>query len=217
MPAKMDPYMERLTREAGWSLTDPRLARPLRELRAECDRLDVDWEALDKAWMADGGAAYADVVAWDTETWRIAPGRLAPPLVCVSFAWRAAGKLTSVLLDRPTGVELLRLLLRSDRQPQLVAHNGAYDAAVLIAAAADLEVDVWRAYDDGRMRCTKVRELLLAIARGEANRRTPATSLAVCVERYLGEQVKGKGGADAWRRLEGVLAVATTRDRAAAQ
>lgn len=192
----MDPYTERLVREAGWSLTDPRLARPLRYRRAECDRLDVDRTVLADALVSIDGA---NVVAWDTETWRIAPGRVAPPMVCASFAWRRPdGALRSTLLDRPTAIELLRMLLRRPEGPTLVAHNGSFDAAVLIAAAPDLEDDVWRAYDAGKMRCTMIRELLLAVAAGEANRRTPAVSLSACVERHLHERVEGKG-ADSWR------------------
>jgi hypothetical protein len=201
MTGSRDPYSERLITEAGWSPSDSRLVgRPLRELRAECDRLDVDEAALARALDGPYGALRASLVAWDTETWRIAPGRVAPPLVCVSLAWRASGGvMRTALLDRATGVEVLRRLLRAEDGPQLVAHNQAFDAAVAWAAAADLRRDVWRALDDGRLRCTRIREKLLQVARGEANRASPPSSLASCVKRYLAEYVEGKAGEDTWR------------------
>lgn len=155
-------------------------------------------------------AASPSVVAWDTETWRIAPGRLAPPLVCHSFAWREpGGRLASALVDRPTGLEVLRGLLDLEAPPvTLVAHNAAFDLAVAWAADASLSADLWRALDDGRVSCSKVREHLLQVAAGNANRAAPPTSLAACVSRYLAEDVSGKSGEDAWRlryhELDGV-------------
>lgn len=204
-----DPYSERLICEAGWSATDPRLAAPLRNLRAECDRLDVNESALSQVVECAYGPSDALIVAWDTETWRISPGRIAPPLVCVSLAWRdPAGRMQTALLDRPTGVEAVRHLLRCKVGPQLVAHHSAFDVPVAWAAAADLRHDIWQALDAGRLRCTRVREKLLQLARGEANRASPPSSLASCVRRYLAEGVEGKSGEDAWRlryhELDGV-------------
>jgi len=148
----------------------------------------------------------ARLVAYDTETWRIAPGRLAPPLVCASFAWRGEdGRISSTLCDRSTGVEVFRQLLAEGCT--VAAHNASFDNAVMIAADRSLEPLVWRAYDEGRLVCTKIREQLLAVAEGRANRFTPHSSLAACVKRYFAEVVTGKG-ADAWRlryhQLDGV-------------
>ena len=32
------------------------------------------------------------IFAWDTETWRIVPGRTAPPRVCLSYCWDGGDK-----------------------------------------------------------------------------------------------------------------------------
>jgi hypothetical protein len=142
--------------------------REVRELEAKVALFDPEH----RPWAAQ-------LVAWDTETWRIAPGRLAPPLVCASMSWRLTGGIChTALLDRSEVIETLTTLLADDG-PQLVAHNGAFDAAVAWAADSDLGPPVWRALDAGRLRCTRVREKLLQVARGEANRASPSSE-AVC-------------------------------------
>lgn len=149
------------------------------------------------------------LIGWDTETWLIAPGRLAPRLVCASFFTR--GRLPgeeelNKLFLRPTAVGVFKAFVSSGHT--LVAHNASFDVAVMIAAEPRLEPLVWRAYEEGQIRCTMIREKLLAIARAEANRRDPPASLEACVERYLGERVAGKAGDDSWRfrfrELDGV-------------
>ena len=66
-------------------------------------------------------------VAFDTETWLIAPGRLAPPLVCVS--WCDGTK--SGLLAAEAGALFVRGLLQ-DKDVCLVAHNAPFDVGVLV-------------------------------------------------------------------------------------
>jgi DNA polymerase-1 len=100
--------------------------------------------------------------AWDTETWLIQPGLLAPPLVCVSIA-NTNGDVS--LHGRVEGLALMRSLL-ADPDAVLVGHNVAYDFAVICAADESLIAPVFAAYRAGRIRDTKIREELRDIAAG---------------------------------------------------
>jgi len=194
MVATMDPYTKRIT-EAGTSILDL-AGKTMNEMRAMAERLDAGPMPAGLLEAAQRPGAY---VAIDTETWRIAPGRVAPPLVCASFAWRdAEGRIGRALVDRATGCEAFRRLLR-ETDAIIMAHNAAFDWSVFWAAAVDLAPDIWQAFDHDRLRCTRIRELLLAVAQGRANRSYVNSSLAACVKRLLGEDVEGKSGADAWR------------------
>lgn len=138
------------------------------------------------------------ILAWDTETWRIVPGRTAPPLVCLSYCWsetRESGVLSAV-----EGLALLRRAL-TDESTILVGHNVAFDACVACAADATLLPLFFAAYAQGRVRCTMVRELLIAIADGtlETNGRPKRFSMeAICFDRF-GEDLSAEKKADSWR------------------
>lgn len=138
-------------------------------------------------------------VAFDTETWLIAPGRLAPPLVCVS--WCEGSQ--SGLLGADAGTAFVRGLLQ-DKDVCIVAHNAPFDFGVLVQRDPSLMPLIWQAYDEGRVFDTQVFEKLRKIALGwfrinPNTGRNPRWGLAPLVEEYLGESVEGKDKEDAWR------------------
>jgi len=108
-------------------------------------------------------------VAWDTETHLIRPGCVAPRLVCMSVAEILGGPVTQNLLydnlDRKA-VHKFRNLI-NDPEVLLVGHNVVYDLGVLCAEDPDSIPYVFKALEEGRVRCTLVRQKLLDIAAGE--------------------------------------------------
>lgn len=100
------------------------------------------------------------VIAFDTETALIRPGRLAPPLVCVSVYDGAKRELYHHTDARERVVELL------DGGAVLVGHNVAYDLAVFAAKWPDLLPRIFAAYQADRVTDTMLREKLCHIALG---------------------------------------------------
>lgn len=101
------------------------------------------------------------VVAWDTETFLIAPGNPVPPVCCLSwFDGEQDG-----LLDHVEGPLWLERQL-DDPQMIVVGHNVVFDLAVCVRELPRLLPKVFRAYDEGRIRCTMIREKLIDIAKG---------------------------------------------------
>lgn len=149
-------------------------------------------------------------VSFDVETWRISPGRLAPRIVCASLSYDGQ---SADLVDRAECVRLLEVLLDNE-EIHLIAHNAAFDFGALLSTAPHLAIPIFQAYEDGRIRCTMIRETLYKIALGELQsdpedgHRRASFSLAKCVERRLGIAMGGKHGDDIWRlryhELDGV-------------
>lgn len=144
----------------------------------------------------------------DTETWLInsEQGIVAPRMVCLTFCTEDA---EVGLLGRGDALAFMHALLDAD-DIVFVAHHARFDFAVLCAADATLLPKVFRAYDEGRVRCTMVREKLLALARGEladegdtGAKRNVKFSLAASVQRRfnidLSEAKVIKGGVKPWR------------------
>lgn len=102
------------------------------------------------------------VVSFDTETFLIRPGLLVPKLVCLS--WH--GGTETNLLAREDGLDWLEARLR-DPDTVLVTHNGAYDFAVCVACRPHLLPLVFDAYQQGRVRDTRIRQKLTDISKGE--------------------------------------------------
>ena len=130
-------------------------------------------------------------VAFDTETFLIEPGKLAPRLVCTSICYGLSE--SPVLFDREGSEGAMRLLLE-DEGVTLVGHNVAFDMAVLCANFPALTPLVWREYREGRIRDVYIRAQLRAIALGRFNYcpelgRVPSWSLAELSEQYLGVQL----------------------------
>jgi DNA polymerase-1 len=148
-----------------------------------------------------------NLVAFDTETHLIQPGLLTPKLVCVSVAY--GNELA--LYDRFTGTGVVEILLQQ-AGTHLVGHNVAYDLGVLCARRPELIPLVFRAYEQGRIWDTKVRQELLDIASGRSVRNgatfalrsgewvKAGYSLAGLAGHYLGkDRFAEKTDADVWR------------------
>lgn len=101
------------------------------------------------------------LLAFDSETHCIQPGLLAPPAVCFSFCIPGGESWVAVAED---GADFLEECL--DAGTVLVAHNLAFDAAVLAAYRPELLPAIYSHYDRGLMRCTQTRQELLDIADG---------------------------------------------------
>lgn len=101
------------------------------------------------------------LVGLDTETHMIQPGLLAPPMVCVSFAEESGGSAGVALWS--DDLTWLREYLTTHT---IVLHNAAFDMAVLAAFDDTLLPLIFKAYDEGRIKDTKIRQQLIDIARG---------------------------------------------------
>jgi hypothetical protein len=147
-------------------------------------------------------------IGFDTETHLInsSQGILAPRLVCMTYCTED-GEVG--LLGRDDTLATMHTLLDVPDM-EFVAHHARFDFAVLCAADETLIPKVFRAYDEGRVRCTMVREKMLALARGEladegdtGAKRNVKFSLAACVLRRFGidlsEAKTAKGGPLPWR------------------
>ena len=120
-----------------------------------------------------------NLVAFDTETWVIVPGILAPPLVCGSSAMDSGAE----LLDKDNTRAVFGAIMASDSLV-LVGANVAYDVAVMLQDAAQRGKDwfprVFSAYDpgssilhgkcSGRVFDVQIAEALRGIAEGTLGR-----------------------------------------------
>ena len=154
----------------------------------------------------------------DTETYLILPeqGIVAPRLVCLTYC-TDEGEVG--LFTRNDALAFMHAILDVP-DVELVAHHARFDFAVLAAADGTLLPKIMRAYDENRIRCTMMREKLLALARGEladegetGAKRSVKFSLAACVMRRFQvdlseDKAIGKNGEKPWRlryaELDGV-------------
>jgi DNA polymerase-1 len=140
-------------------------------------------------------------VAFDTETWRIAPGRLAPPPVCLTYE-KSTGE--RGLYSADAGASNLAHWLRSPDHI-LVGHNVAYDFAVMVAYRPQLLELVFDAYAAGRIRDTSLREKLIRLASGEmssdfgSGRITSFSMQSIYKFRFSEDLSEDKKNPDAWR------------------
>lgn len=150
----------------------------------------------------------------DTETFPITRGQLVPRLVVLSTFQPLRDE--AVLVPHTSAGERLHGWLRSGGS--VVGHNIAYDLAVLVRQwdetgggkspvnGRSLLEEVFHAYQDGRVRCTKIREQLIQIALGAGGdveaggAKQRDFSLAECMRRRFGMDLSAdKKGPDAWR------------------
>jgi DNA polymerase-1 len=123
-------------------------------------------------------------VAYDTETWLVEPGMVAPPLVCLSYATG-----TEVgLLDRHQAAAFFHGLLMTERNP-IIGWRIAYDNAVMAALEPSLLEPIFEAYEAGRFTDARLRERLLSIQEtGDTN--AAANSLADAAKKYCGLELE---------------------------
>jgi hypothetical protein len=146
------------------------------------------------------------MIAFDTETHAFQQGMIAPRMVCGSFAREAE---EPVLLSRRDTLDFVeQLLVESDEH--IVAHNVAFDMGVVAAERPHLLPHIFRAYETGRVRCTLVRETLIAIARGqlkvdEDGKRMLFSLAAVVQRRFHVDISESKKDPRAWRARYGEL------------
>jgi len=124
-------------------------------------------------------------VAIDTETALITAGNLTPALTCVSFD-KGDGPW---LLNQSLGALQVKQYLLSDWH--IIGHNIAYDLAVIKNEYPKLEPLIWKAYDEGRIHDTKIREQLNDIESGLLG--SHGYSLSDLSERYLGVHLNKSG------------------------
>lgn len=141
----------------------------------------------------------SDWVAFDTETWLIAPGRAAPRMVCGSFCDNTG---QAEVLHREDALDIVEHLLATGTT--IVGQNIVFDMAVVVANRPRLLVPVFRAFEKGLILSIDIIEKLRKIARGwnkfdHRFKSKPRYSLEEMVYQYLDEKMTGKKGDDVWR------------------
>jgi len=151
------------------------------------------------------------LVAFDTETHLIKPGCITPRLVCVSIF---TGEGEPALFDRHDGLDAVEELLVEGHD--IVGHHVFFDLGVVCAERPDLLPLVFQRIDEGKIHCTKIRDMIILNARGElkfvqdelGELRPAQFHLANLAQRRLGVWMRGKKEPDAWRlrynELDGV-------------
>lgn len=105
------------------------------------------------------------LVAIDTETHLITEVNKRPPMVSLAMASSAGDDaLWSATVNRAPLKRFLRDLFES--RDTVVGHNLAYDMEVIRQAFPDLSDLIFEKYERGEVWCTKVAEMLFAIAEG---------------------------------------------------
>lgn len=103
------------------------------------------------------------MLAFDTETALIRPGRAAPELACVSFS-ADNGQDDIMHWQDPDLLPWLEEIF--DTEDCIIGHNVAFDTAVLAAQFPSLLPHIFKAYDESRITDTLLRQQLLDIADG---------------------------------------------------
>lgn len=143
-------------------------------------------------------------IAFDTETHLIAPGVLAPRLVCGSYA---TSDRAHILARNEVRVSFLDFI----RNSTILGANIAFDMLVVVQSfGREILPEIFRAYDSGRIYDVQIAEALHAIAHGHLGRNpdqlpmkddngkiTTFYSLWTCVRLNLGRQNAKEN--DEWR------------------
>ncbi len=142
---------------------------------------------------------------WDSETYPIRPGLLAPRVVCGQ--WRAEG--LDRIEARERALDALEAALE-DPSVLIIGHHVSYDALASIASRPRLLVLWFEAYAADRVACTQMRETLIRVAQGTSDRYADG-GLLECLDRWKvahGLTEEDKSGPGAWRlryaELEGL-------------
>lgn len=155
------------------------------------------------------------IVSVDTETEKILPGLLTPPLACLTWTERVGAELPRNILAPEDGLEFFWQTIR-DQDVCQCGSNLIYDLGVLVEACpekhrAELLALIFRALRDGRISQTDTRESLLLLADGllswhPQENRKPGVGLGDVCKRRLGLDISAdKKNPDAWRLRYGEL------------
>jgi hypothetical protein len=153
------------------------------------------------------------LLSFDLETYKIAPGVLAPPIVCGSSA--SVSGLPSLLSRKQAHETFLRALL--DKKT-LIGANIAYDMAVMANERPEFLPEIFRAYEEARVFDVQIAQALDAIAGGHlgidprtgapiadpvTGKKSKRYSLAICTDLVLG-RIDAKANDD-WRTSYALL------------
>jgi len=134
---------------------------------------------------------------YDQETWLIRPGRLAPPVVCVTTAASSSDRRLYARADGHMRNAFLGVL-NSD---PIYGANVAYDMCCALREWPDLFHRVFEAYDDNRVIDVGLSQQLIDNAKGRMTfiQHTQGYSLAALEKRWLKRDRTAEKGPDAWR------------------
>ena len=159
------------------------------------------------------------LIGFDFETYPIQPGLLAPKAVCLSLAgrgepptylpkdeeswWRSVDDGWEVVFSA-RHVRGIFANLSADKDVVLVAHNLAFDVAVLIKKEPQFLSDVFAMMEQGRLRDTLLREKLINVAFGDLDfhhetRKKIRYRLLDLVMKYFQEDISATKVGDSWR------------------
>lgn len=136
------------------------------------------------------------VIAWDTETELITETDKAPRIACLTWS---TGKDSGILGAR----DGIPDFVGAHDDYIWVAHNAAFDAAVLLRNFPELNDWVWRKYLRREIHDTMIIESLRNIADGSYKQRRGKLSLAALAYRYLHQYLDKSE--DTWRLRYGEL------------
>jgi DNA polymerase I-like protein with 3'-5' exonuclease and polymerase domains len=145
------------------------------------------------------------MIAFDTETFLIEPGNLAPDLVCISYAEPDYQvRLYHAIDGSPTFRATADIAL--SKNTPVIGANVAYDMGVMLAHDPSLGDRIWALYDRGLVRDVIMRQKMIDIAMGcyrgfrkgeEGKTYQIGYSLAELVKRHIGHDLSK--GDDTWR------------------
>ena len=154
------------------------------------------------------------LTAFDTETFPIGPGAVAPRIVCASFADEGSSRLVGSGDDLRGAIEDFLIEIVTGKR-RAITHNGGYDAACVCATWPDLIPLVFEALESGNWTDTLWREKLLNLSTTGRLDVVPLPdgstmdvdySLAGLETAYLGiDRSAQKEGDDVWRVNYGML------------
>ncbi len=149
--------------------------------------------------------------AFDTETFLIGPGAIAPKMVCLTIAERVNGEIQTQIFgngDREEILAALRDLFATDGNI-VVAHSASYDLLVIATSYPEIEPLIWAKLEAGEITCTMLRERLLNLSRHgkldtmflpDGSTKQIRYQLQDVVMTYLGIDLSAvKQGEDIWR------------------
>jgi DNA polymerase-1 len=150
------------------------------------------------------------VFSLDSETFLLRPGVQAPPIVCL--AHKVSVPKTGAAADRtllhardPRALEILTWALT---HAIVTGHRVAYDLCCAATSWPHLLPLIFRAYEEDRVTCTLLREVLSDIARG-VSLESQAYGLDSVLEKHTGRTVNKL---DPWRAKYGTLWVLDIED-----